>query len=102
MFDKRFHLEMPGIEPGAFHMQSERSTTEPHPRLSTFVSMTTSTTYMCNMPHTHTTSLPTPQFKTDSSSFANHLTTSRVHGVKMLPVDGANTQVKRFRGDAGV
>ena len=22
---------MPGIEPGAFHMQSERSTTEPHP-----------------------------------------------------------------------
>ena len=25
-------MEMPGIEPGAFHMQSERSTTEPHPR----------------------------------------------------------------------
>ena len=24
-------MEMPGIEPGAFHMQSERSTTEPHP-----------------------------------------------------------------------
>ena len=24
-------LEMPGIEPGAFHMQSERSTTELHP-----------------------------------------------------------------------
>ena len=24
---------MPGIEPGAFHMQSERSTTEPHPLL---------------------------------------------------------------------
>ena len=24
---------MPGIEPGAFHMQSERSTTEPHPRM---------------------------------------------------------------------
>ena len=23
---------MPGIEPGAFHMQSERSTTELHPR----------------------------------------------------------------------
>ena len=23
---------MPGIEPGAFHMQSERSTTEPHPQ----------------------------------------------------------------------
>ena len=26
-------LEMPGIEPGAFHMQSERSTTELHPQL---------------------------------------------------------------------
>ena len=25
-------MEMPEIEPGAFHMQSERSTTEPHPR----------------------------------------------------------------------
>ena len=25
-------LEMPGIEPGAFHMRSERSTTEPHPQ----------------------------------------------------------------------
>ena len=25
-------VEMPGIEPGAFHMQSERSTTELHPR----------------------------------------------------------------------
>ena len=24
---------MPGIEPGAFHMQSERSTTELHPQL---------------------------------------------------------------------
>ena len=24
---------MPGIEPGAFHMQSERSTAELHPRL---------------------------------------------------------------------
>ena len=24
---------MPGIEPGAFHMQSERSTTELHPHL---------------------------------------------------------------------
>ena len=23
-------MEMQGIEPGAFHMQSERSTTEPH------------------------------------------------------------------------
>ena len=27
-------LEMPGIEPGAFHMQSERSTTELHPRFA--------------------------------------------------------------------
>ena len=27
-------LEMPGIEPGAFHMRSERSTTEPHPLTS--------------------------------------------------------------------
>ncbi len=27
----RKQLEMPGIEPGAFHMQSERSTTELHP-----------------------------------------------------------------------
>jgi hypothetical protein len=26
-------LEMPGIEPGAFHMQSERSTTELHPHV---------------------------------------------------------------------
>ena len=26
-------VEMPGIEPGAFHMQSERSTTEPHPHV---------------------------------------------------------------------
>jgi hypothetical protein len=26
-------MEMPGIEPGAFHMQSERSTTELHPLL---------------------------------------------------------------------
>ena len=25
---------MPGIEPGAFHMRSERSTTEPHPLTS--------------------------------------------------------------------
>jgi hypothetical protein len=24
-------MEMPGVEPGAFHMQSERSTTELHP-----------------------------------------------------------------------
>ena len=28
---KKKKLEMPGIEPGAFHMQSERSTTELHP-----------------------------------------------------------------------
>ena len=27
----RKNLEMPGIEPGAFHMRSERSTTELHP-----------------------------------------------------------------------
>ena len=26
-------LEMPGIEPGAFHMQSERATTALHPLL---------------------------------------------------------------------
>ena len=26
-----YEMEMPGIEPGAFHMQSERSTTEPRP-----------------------------------------------------------------------
>ena len=26
------NMEMPGIEPGAFHMRSERSTTELHPR----------------------------------------------------------------------
>ena len=26
-------VEMPGIEPGTFHMQSERSTTELHPQL---------------------------------------------------------------------
>ena len=25
------HLEMPGLEPGAFRMQSERSTAELHP-----------------------------------------------------------------------
>ena len=25
-------MKMPGIEPGAFHMQSERSTAELHPR----------------------------------------------------------------------
>ena len=28
-----FHKEMPGIEPGAFHMQSERATTALHPLL---------------------------------------------------------------------
>jgi hypothetical protein len=27
-------VEMPGIEPGAFHMQSERSTTELHPLMT--------------------------------------------------------------------
>ena len=27
-------LEMPGIEPGASHMQSERSTTELHPQIN--------------------------------------------------------------------
>ena len=26
-------LEMPGIEPGAFHMQSERATTALHPHM---------------------------------------------------------------------
>ena len=26
-------MEVPGIEPGAFHMQSERSTAELHPHL---------------------------------------------------------------------
>ena len=29
--NKKVVVEMPGIEPGAFHMQSERSTTELHP-----------------------------------------------------------------------
>ena len=28
---KNSSLEMPGIEPGAFHMQSERATTALHP-----------------------------------------------------------------------
>ena len=28
---KKYILEMPGIEPGAFHMQSERAITAPHP-----------------------------------------------------------------------
>ena len=31
LFMEKETLEMPGIEPGAFHMQSERSTTELHP-----------------------------------------------------------------------
>ena len=31
IYDKKFKLEMRGIEPRAFHMQSERSTTELHP-----------------------------------------------------------------------
>ena len=33
--NKNLYMEMPGIEPGAFHMQSERSTTEPHPHMIT-------------------------------------------------------------------
>ena len=34
MYDKNTaSLEMPGIEPGASHMRSERSTTELHPHL---------------------------------------------------------------------
>jgi hypothetical protein len=41
MFFVQKELEMPGIEPGAFHMQSERSTTELHPLLiSDFVILT--------------------------------------------------------------
>ena len=31
--EKKVCVEMPGIEPGAFHMQSERSTAELHPLL---------------------------------------------------------------------
>ena len=31
IYKKKTTVEMPGIEPGAFHMQSERSTTELHP-----------------------------------------------------------------------
>ena len=34
---KNIEVEMPGIEPGASHMQSERSTTELHP-LSIWIS----------------------------------------------------------------
>ena len=30
----KLQLEMPGIKPGAFHMQSERSTTELHPLMA--------------------------------------------------------------------
>ena len=30
-------MEMPGIEPGAFHMQSERATTALHPLHNTFI-----------------------------------------------------------------
>jgi hypothetical protein len=32
----KMFMEMPGIEPGAFHMQSERSTTELHPPTITY------------------------------------------------------------------
>ena len=35
------NLEMPGIEPGAFHMQSERSTTELHPLLLELMKLST-------------------------------------------------------------
>ena len=31
-FKKLQTMEMPGIEPGAFHMQSERATTALHPQ----------------------------------------------------------------------
>ena len=31
MKKKQINVEMPGIEPGAFHMQSERATTALHP-----------------------------------------------------------------------
>ena len=37
-------LEMPGIEPGAFHMQSERSTTELHPLAEGYSLVARSTT----------------------------------------------------------
>lgn len=33
---KKIRMEMPGIEPGASHMQSERSTTELHPHCEIF------------------------------------------------------------------
>ena len=32
--EEKKYLEMPGIEPGASHMRSERSTTELHPHCS--------------------------------------------------------------------
>ena len=35
LLEKKKQLEMPGIEPGAFHMQSERATTALHPLLVT-------------------------------------------------------------------
>ena len=31
LLEKKKQLEMPGIEPGAFHMQSERATIALHP-----------------------------------------------------------------------
>ena len=31
LLEMKKQLEMPGIEPGAFHMQSERATTALHP-----------------------------------------------------------------------
>ena len=33
LLEMKKQLEMPGIEPGAFHMQSERATTALHPLL---------------------------------------------------------------------
>ena len=33
-------MEMPGIEPGAFHMQSERATTALHPHIRLIVAIT--------------------------------------------------------------
>ncbi len=38
--DWKVIMEMPGIEPGAFHMQSERSTTELHPPVPIMVKNT--------------------------------------------------------------
>ena len=40
-----FTVEMPGIEPGAFHMRSERSTTEPHPQTSDLKSFLSDVNY---------------------------------------------------------